>query len=130
MAGSIAEAGATQSGDIVSDLRLGHLVGADPQAQLYGQLIGCFAGAFMSGAFYKLYTSAYAVPGTLFQVPVAYMALMAARLVTGKGLPSHVFEFGLSFGIFFFLAAVVKIRYAKERWHHFIPSGTAFAVGM
>lgn len=42
---AIAEAGASQAGDISYDLKVGHLVGALPEVQLYGQAIGSVFGA-------------------------------------------------------------------------------------
>lgn len=40
VAGGVAEAGAQQAGDLMQDLKTGHLCGASPRAQFYGQLIG------------------------------------------------------------------------------------------
>ena len=71
----------------MQDLKTGHLMGAAPKAQFYGQMIGSAAGAVISAAVYKLYTSVYEVPGGMFQVPTAYVWIFTARLVTGQGLP-------------------------------------------
>lgn len=38
IAGGIAEAGANQAGDLMQDLKTGHLLGASPRAQFYGQV--------------------------------------------------------------------------------------------
>ena len=40
LSAGIAEAGSSQAGDIACDFKIGHLVGAKIQAQLYGQIIG------------------------------------------------------------------------------------------
>ena len=40
LAGAISEAGALQAGDLLQDLKTGHLLGASPKAQFWGQLIG------------------------------------------------------------------------------------------
>ncbi|KAG7004869.1 endothiapepsin [Physcia stellaris] len=87
LAGAISESGALQAGDMMQDLKTGHLMGAAPNAQFYGQMIGSAAGAVVSAVVYKLYTSVYEVPGGLFQVPTAYVWIFTARLVTGQGLP-------------------------------------------
>ena len=47
----------------------GHLVGASPRAQFYGQLIGSSCSVVFSLAAYKLYTAAYEVPSAFFPVP-------------------------------------------------------------
>lgn len=75
LAGAISESGAIQAGDMMQDLKTGHLLGAAPKAQFYGQLIGSFVGAIVSAWVYKLYTSVYEVPGGMFQVPTGVCLL-------------------------------------------------------
>lgn len=75
LAGAISESGALQAGDMMQDLKTGHLLGAAPKAQFYGQLIGSFAGAIVSAWVYKLYTSVYEIPGGMFQVPTGVCLL-------------------------------------------------------
>lgn len=129
LANGVSEAGAGQAGDIAFDLKVGYLVGANKEAQFYGQLIGCGMGAFVATAFYKLYSSAYPIPGQLFSVPNAYMAVLTARLVYGTGLPENAGIFALAFGICFTVISILKIRYADHKWQYLLPSGTAFAIG-
>lgn len=42
---------------MMQDLKTGHLLGASPKAQFWGQVIGATAGAVASAYIYKLYTS-------------------------------------------------------------------------
>jgi uncharacterized oligopeptide transporter (OPT) family protein len=67
IAGALSESGALQAGDLMQDLKTGHLVGAAPNAQFYGQIIGSAVGAVISAVIYKLYTRVYEIPGELFQ---------------------------------------------------------------
>lgn len=67
IAGALSESGALQAGDLMQDLKTGHLIGASPSAQFYGQIIGCAFGAVVASGVYKLYTSVYEIPGDLFQ---------------------------------------------------------------
>jgi OPT family oligopeptide transporter len=46
--GAIAEAGAQQAGDLMQDLKTGHLLKASPKAQFYGQMIGSLASVFIA----------------------------------------------------------------------------------
>jgi len=55
IAGGISEAGAQQAGDLMQDLKTGHLLGASPRAQFYGQLVGSLASVFVSSGIYVLY---------------------------------------------------------------------------
>ena len=102
VAGAIAEAGAMQAGDLMQDLKAGHLLGASPRAQFYAQLIGSSASAplrrppaptvgasprppapcrqvLVTVAAFNMYTSAYGCAGEAgweceqFQAPVAHV---------------------------------------------------------
>lgn len=136
LAGAVSEAGALQAGDLLQDLKAGHLIGASPKAQYYGQLIGSVVGAFVSAAVYKLYVSVYTVPGDLFQIPTAFVWIFTARLVTGKGLPPMAWQYALVFGAVFVLTTSLRIYLTSSRsavlrnLHPFIPGGIAVAVGM
>ncbi|PHH71132.1 hypothetical protein CDD80_5491 [Ophiocordyceps camponoti-rufipedis] len=57
VAGAVSEAGALQAGDLMQDLKTGHLLGASPKAQFYGQIIGATFGAILSAVLYGLYTT-------------------------------------------------------------------------
>jgi OPT family oligopeptide transporter len=67
IAGALSESGALQAGDLMQDLKTGHLLGAAPNAQFWGQLIGSAVGAVISAVVYKLYTKVYEIPGEQFQ---------------------------------------------------------------
>ena len=79
LAGAVSESGALQAGDMLQDLKTGHLLGAAPKAQFWGQMIGSFVGAIVSAGVYKLYTDVYTIPGGQFQVPTAYVWIFTAR---------------------------------------------------
>ena len=136
LAGAVSEAGALQAGDIMQDLKAGHLIGASPKAQFYGQLIGSVVGAVISAAVYKLYVSVYQVPGEMFQVPTAYVWIFTARLVTGKGLPYMAWQFALGAGAIFVCTTALRIHLGSSRnemlrkLQPFVPGGIAVAVGM
>ncbi|KAK3628381.1 OPT super [Elasticomyces elasticus] len=136
LAGGISEAGALQAGDLLQDLKTGHLLGASPKAQFWGQLVGSAVGAVVSACVYKLYTRVYTIPGGLFQVPTGYVWIFTARLVTGQGLPPRVPVFAAAAaGLWVVLTAVRIYGTAQKRcgggaWVDFVPGGIAVAVGM
>jgi len=128
VAGAIAEAGAQQAGDMMQDLKTGHLMRASPRAQFFAQLIGSGASAFFAVAAYVLYTSAYPVPSPEFPVPTAPIWLNMARFVNGGQLAPNVEWFcvaGALFGIF--LAVFPQVFPHKSKY---LPSGIAFAIAM
>ncbi|KAJ2745208.1 OPT super [Coemansia sp. BCRC 34301] len=145
VAGGIAEAGAQQAGDLMQDLKTGHLLNASPRAQFAAQMIGSVFSVFVTAGAYLLYNKVYPIPGPQFPAPTAQVWLDMARLVNGHPLPPHVWPFIAAFSILFALlptiAAVVKssgreyvaigpwtVRAATlQRWW---PSGIAFAIGI
>ncbi|KAK0626114.1 OPT oligopeptide transporter protein-domain-containing protein [Immersiella caudata] len=122
--------GALQAGDLMQDLKTGHLLGAAPKAQFWGQVIGATVGAVVSAFIYKLYTAVYQVPGDLFQVPTGYVWIFTARLVTGEGLPPMAREWAIGAAALFSATTVLRIFATDKRWQVFIPGGIAVAVGM
>ncbi len=136
VAGAVSESAALQAGDLLQDLKCGHLIGAAPSAQFWGQMIGSGVGAVLSAVVYKLYTNVYTIPGGLFEVPTGYVWVFTARLVTGKGLPPMVGEWASGAAVLFAVGTVVRVWGArrKERglggwWVDFVPGGIAVAVG-
>ncbi|KAL8952616.1 MAG: hypothetical protein Q9222_001490 [Ikaeria aurantiellina] len=130
LAGAISESGALQAGDLMQDLKAGHLLGASPKAQFYGQIIGSAVGAVVSAGVYKLYTSVYEVPGGMFEVPTAYVWYFTARLVTGQGLPHMAWQWALGAGCIFAVLTALRIRGQGKWWQAWLPGGIAVAVGM
>ncbi len=130
IAAALAVAGANQSGDLAYDLKVGSIVGAHPEEQIFGQIIGSIFGAFLSCGIYRLYTLQYAIPGPLFRVPSAYLVLSTARLLLGRGLPDGVWPFAVAAAVLSGLSTIVKTRCENKWWQKLIPSGVSFAIGM
>ncbi|KAI8388029.1 OPT oligopeptide transporter protein-domain-containing protein [Radiomyces spectabilis] len=128
IAGGIAEAGAQQAGDLMQDLKTGHLLHASPKAQFYGQLIGSCVSAFIATFAYILYRTIYSIPGPEFPVPTAQVWLDMSRLVNGHPLPPHVAEFIFLFSMVFAVLVVLKETSATKS--RYIPQGIAFAIGI
>jgi OPT family oligopeptide transporter len=132
IAGGISEAGALQAGDLLQDLKTGHLLGASPKAQFWGQLIGSGVGAVVSALIYRLYTNVYDIPGGLFQVPTGFVWVFTARLVTGQGLPPKTGVFAAGAAVIWALLTALRIygTSKKANWVPYVPGGIAVAVGM
>ncbi|KAJ4860133.1 OPT oligopeptide transporter protein domain-containing protein [Trichoderma breve] len=122
--------GALQAGDLMQDLKTGHLLGAAPKAQFWGQLIGATFGAVFSAFAYRIYTAVYEIPGKLFQVPTAYVWIFTARLVTGQGLPYMAKEWATGAGVLFAVTTLARTLSVGRPWRSWIPGGIAVAVGM
>lgn len=134
VAGGIAEAGAQQAGDLMQDLKTGHLIGASPKSQFIAQIIGTVWSVFLSAFVYKLYNIVYEIPNLLFRIPTAIIWIDCARLVTGQGLPEHAYEFSIFFAVVFGVIALLKNlvppthrHYSKLVW---LPSGVPVGIGL
>lgn len=139
LAGAVSESGALQAGDMMQDLKTGHLLGASPKAQFYGQVIGSLVGAVLSTAVYKMYVNVYDIPGDMFQTPTAYVWIFTARLVTGQGLPEMAWQVSILAGIVWTFLTAARIATASPvfarngnppTWRAWIPGGIAVAVGI
>ncbi|KZT21992.1 oligopeptide transporter [Neolentinus lepideus HHB14362 ss-1] len=131
IAGGVAEAGAQQAGDLMQDLKTGHLIHASPRAQFYGQLIGSALSIVVTATAYNLYSRAYVIPGPSFPAPTAYVWLSLARLLRDGKLPAETGVFMLVFALVFGAIAGVKAHAVRRQLSYakWIPSGVAFAIG-
>ncbi|KAL9026478.1 MAG: hypothetical protein Q9196_004861 [Gyalolechia fulgens] len=130
LAGAVSEAGALQAGDMMQDLKTGHLLGASPKAQFHGQIIGSAVGAVVSAGVYTLYTRVYEIPGGMFKVPTGYVWIFTARLVIGEGLPHMAWQWALGAGCLFVILTMLRIKGQGRWWQAWVPGGIAVAVGM
>ncbi|EJF56509.1 oligopeptide transporter [Dichomitus squalens LYAD-421 SS1] len=131
IAGGVAEAGAQQAGDLMQDLKTGHLIHASPRAQFFGQLIGSCLSIIVTTTAYTLYQRAYEIPGPSFPAPTAFVWLGLARLLRDGELPERSALFMIFFAILFGAVAAAKTYAVRSGWPHakWIPSGVAFAIG-
>src|ERR1039457_6656231 len=81
-AGIIAGAAASCS-DTIGNLKVGHMVGANPRRQFIGQLFGVLAGALMAGpACFILVPDANALGGDKFPAPSALVWMGVAKVLS------------------------------------------------
>ncbi|CAH6721063.1 putative oligopeptide transporter [[Candida] jaroonii] len=134
IAGGIAEAGAQQAGDLMQDLKTGHLLGASPKAQFVAQMIGTIYSVFFSSLMYLFYKHVYNIPNEIFRIPTAVIWIDCARLVTGEGLPDKVPGFAIFFGFIFGCISLAKnLTPATSKYHSYLvylPSGVAVGIGI
>lgn len=130
LAGAVSESGALQAGDLMQDLKTGHLLGASPAAQFWGQIIGSVVGAAASAVIYKLYAHVYTIPSRQFQIPTAYVWVFTARLVTGEGIPAMAAPYAFAFAGVWAVLTVARLVAKGRSWAPYIPGGIAVAVGM
>lgn len=127
---AISTAGASQTGDLAYDFKIGELVGAAPSAQMYAQIIGSIFGCFVSVATYRLYTSMFPIPGSFLQIPTRFIQIRTGELLLGRGLPEGVPPFALGTSLFFAAATIMRTAFKGRWWVALIPSDISFALGI
>lgn len=133
VAGALAEAGATQAGDLMQDLKTGHLLGASPRAMFFAQLLGATWSIFVTVAAYQLYEGIYGIPSEKFEAPVAHVWVDMATLMNSglASLPRTALKCaGYFAGAGVLLPLVEECLKASGTEPWFLPSGMAWAVGM
>lgn len=134
VAGGVAEAGAQQAGDLMQDLKTGHLLNASPKAQFLAQLVGTVWSIILSSVVYMFYNRVYTLPNEQLRIPTAVVWVDCARLVNGKDLPANAMECSLVAGTIFAFLSLIKNVYREtnsmSKWIKFIPSGVAVGVGI
>jgi hypothetical protein len=151
IAGAVAEAGAQQAGDLMQDLKTGWLLHVPLPAQFAGQVIGSLVSVFAATAAFRVFDAAYGVPSASLPAPTAAIWVSMAELMNGAGaLPSHALPFMVVGALASFAVAVAAsvaeggggggqgadgagaspLRAAARRAAPYLPSPTAFSIGM
>ena len=131
MAAGITGSGASQAGDMMQDLKTGHLLGASPRGQFKAQLIGIAAGILFCVPVYVLFDNVYEIGGPELPAPAA-MAWKAVAVLLAEGvgaLPPMALDavaLGLAFGIWM----PVMGKLGPDKWKPYLPSGLAFGIAM
>ena len=131
MSAAVSSAGASQSGDMMHDLKAGRLLGASPRRQLIAQLFGVVAGTFFAVPIFLLFDRVYDIGGEGSPMPAPAARswkAMAELLVQGtEALPpyaGYAIAGGLAFGVLVPVLRKVLPKAAKN-W---VPSGLAFGI--
>jgi uncharacterized oligopeptide transporter (OPT) family protein len=127
LAAGITGAGASQAGDMMQDLKTGHLLGASPKGQFKAQLVGILAGIIFCVPVYKLFDAAYEIGGEELPAPAAHAWRAMAELLSKgtEALPQHA-EWAVIGGLIF--GALIPILNKLPALKDKIPSGLAFGI--
>jgi uncharacterized oligopeptide transporter (OPT) family protein len=131
VAGALAEAGAMQAGDLLQDLKAGHLLRASPRAQFFGQLVGATFSIFVTVGAYQLYDRAYGIPSAQFAAPVANVWKdMALLMQTGlSALPPSAVGWGKAFSAVGVSLPLLEAL-GPASLASVLPSGMSLGIGM
>lgn len=124
MTAGITATTAASSADLLSDLKSGHLLGANPRRQFLAQLLGCLVGAVaVVPLFYLLVPNREALGDARFPAPAAFMtAGVAEVLATGLGgLPPSA-RLAVLWAVLAGAALTLAEHLLPERARRWVPS--------
>jgi len=127
LAAGITGAGASQAGDMMQDLKTGHLLGAKPRAQFKAQLVGILAGVFFCVPIYMLFDSAYEIGGEKLPAPAAHAWKAMAELLS-QGLDALPQNAEGAVAIAFAFGVAMPLLRKVKAISRFVPSGLAFGI--
>lgn len=82
MAAAVTSAGASQAGDLMHDLKAGHMMKLSIRKQIIAQILGVVAGVFVVAGVYRVLKMVYNIPGDEFPGPAVYAWYKTAEILT------------------------------------------------
>ncbi len=129
MTANVTSSIAASSADLLTDLKSGYLLGANPKKQFLAQFFGVFAGTLVAvPGFYLLVPDASVLGGDKFPAPAAQVWKAVAELL-GKGIhaldPTALWAMGIG-GALGIIITLLEKRFPDHR--HLIPSPTGLGL--
>jgi len=132
MTASVTAGAAGSTADLLTDLKSGYLLGANPRQQFLAQFFGIFAGTLVVvPAFYLLVPNAAALGTQQWPAPSAQVWAAVAKLIS-NGLSSlhPTARWGLLFGGLFGIILPVVESMLPKKARRFIPSAMGIGLAM
>jgi len=132
MTASVTAGAAGSSADLLTDLKSGYLLGANPRRQFIAQFLGIFAGTLVVvPAFYLLVPDASILGTDKWPAPSAQVWAAVARLLgSGLGALHETARWGMLAGCLIGVGLVLLTEYAPKKLKPFIPSATGVGLAM
>jgi uncharacterized oligopeptide transporter (OPT) family protein len=130
MSANITSGAATSSADLLTDLKSGYLLGANPHQQFLAQFAGIFAGTVVTVlTFSVLVPNAEVLGSEQFPAPAALTwSAVAKALSQGLSALAPVKVWSIAVGGALGVALVLLPYALPKRWHAFVPSASAFGL--
>ncbi|HUI40182.1 MAG TPA: OPT family oligopeptide transporter [Methanothrix sp.] len=124
MTAGVTAGAAGSSADLLTDLKSGYILGANPRKQFLAQLLGVFAGtAIIVPAFYLIVPEASVLGSDRFPAPAAQVWAGVATMLS-KGISSlhPAAQWGIIIGLVIGIALPLLEIYSPEKVKQYIPS--------
>ncbi|HPM75864.1 MAG TPA: OPT family oligopeptide transporter [bacterium] len=134
MTACVTAGAAGSSADLLTDLKSGYLLGANPRRQFLAQFWGIFAGAaVIVPAFYLLVPDASVLGSAKFPAPAAQVWKGVAELLSqGLGVLSESRRWGLAIGGLVGILLAIADKVTPSKYKMYVPSsmglGLAFVI--
>ena len=130
MTASVTAGAASSSADLLTDLKSGYLLGANPRKQFIAQFLGIFAGTLVVvPAFYVLIPDANALGGDQWPAPAAQVWKKVAELLSqGFNALHPTARAGLLYGGLVGLLLPIAEMLAPKKIKPFIPTATGIGL--
>ena len=132
MTAAVTAGAAGASADLLTDLKSGYLLGANPRKQFIAQFLGIFAGTLVVvPAFYLLVPDAASLGTDQWPAPAAQTwKAVADLLAKGVGALHSTAQVGIVLGGIVGMILPLIERFAPEKVRRFIPSATGIGLSM
>ncbi|VVB71476.1 OPT oligopeptide transporter protein [uncultured archaeon] len=132
MTAGVTAGAAGSSADLLTDLKCGYLLGANPRKQFLAQLLGVFAGtAIVVPAFYLIVPQVSVLGSERFPAPAAQVWAGVAMMLS-KGLASlhPAAQWGLMIGLLIGIVIPLLEIYSPRSIKPFIPSAMGLGLAL
>ncbi len=127
MSAAITSGAATQAGDMMHDLKTGHLLGASPYKQFKAQCVGIFVGMLICIPIYKLFDTAYVIGEGDLPAPAAHAwKAMAQLLSEGLDVLPQSSLYAVAGAIV--LGVILSLLKTIDSVKKYLPSGLAMGI--
>jgi uncharacterized oligopeptide transporter (OPT) family protein len=131
MTAGVTAGAACSCNDTIGNLKVGHMVGANPRKQFISQLFGVLAGALLAvPAYFILVPDADALGGEKYPAPSALVWMGVAKVLS-QGLstlpPSAVWAMGVAFVVG---VVIVVVDHVFPKLKPYTPSPAALGIAM
>ncbi len=132
MTAGLTAGAAGSSADLLTDLKSGYVLGANPRQQFLAQFSGIFAGTLVAvPAFYLIVPDASVLGGDQWPAPSAQVwAKVAELLKDGFSALHPTAQLGMLIGCLIGIAIPLLEKYLPEKFRKFIPSATGLGLAM
>jgi OPT family oligopeptide transporter len=130
MTASVTAGAASASADLLTDLKSGYILGANPKRQFIAQFVGVFAGtAIVVPAFYVLVPSAADLGGDKWPAPAAMVWMKVAELLSeGPEKLHYTARMGLLCGALAGVIMPIIEMFLPKSMRRFWPSATGLGL--